>query len=249
MNGWARGERIALYSLVVAIIGVLVALLTVPEFRYMIGLKREAPESLEHRTPQISSPSNTLTKSPTQTPEHGKQLSISSPTTTKPNCIISYSAGSCWTLEPPHAAPCSGLPAVPASVTIVPDGSTCTLTIPAGNAQGVRTEDASGRQFLLREGEGFDVIAKGQISFSSEHPCVGPEGLYGWYDPHVDSPFTQNVGGLEFSIGALQDNRHFAGNYYKGMADSTGILVFRVIDRLTRNDKLGAFTVTVRKLQ
>ncbi|MDQ3816323.1 MAG: LecA/PA-IL family lectin [Acidobacteriota bacterium] len=51
MNEWTRSERIALYSLLVAVIGVLVGMLTVPEFRRMFGLHSEPTvksASLEH---------------------------------------------------------------------------------------------------------------------------------------------------------------------------------------------------------
>jgi len=42
MNGWTRSEKIGLYSLGVAVIGLLVGLLTVPEFRAMFGLHQGA---------------------------------------------------------------------------------------------------------------------------------------------------------------------------------------------------------------
>lgn len=42
MDGWNRGEKIGLYSLSVAVIGVLVGLLTLPEFRQMFGLGQRA---------------------------------------------------------------------------------------------------------------------------------------------------------------------------------------------------------------
>jgi len=41
MDGWTRGEKIALYTLLVGIIGVLVGLLTVPEFRRVMGFYPE----------------------------------------------------------------------------------------------------------------------------------------------------------------------------------------------------------------
>jgi hypothetical protein len=42
MDGWNRGEKIGLYSLSVAVIGVLVGLLTLPEFRQTFGLHQGA---------------------------------------------------------------------------------------------------------------------------------------------------------------------------------------------------------------
>jgi hypothetical protein len=252
MSGWTRIEKIALYSLMVAIIGVVVALLTVPEFRYIVGLKRESTpkvKDLEQSDSQTSSPSGSITEPAGQMSGRSVILSVSRPITTKPNCLISYSSGSCWTINTPNVVPCSNLPVNRASVRISPDGLTCTLVVPVNEALGVRAEDNSGRLFFLQKGDEFDVITKGQVNFSSEHPCASPEGIHGWYDPYVNSPFSQNVGGLEFSIGSLQANRYFAGSYYKGIADSAGSPVFRVIDRLSRDDKRGAFTVTVHKLQ
>lgn len=41
MNNWSRNERIALYSLLVAIVGIVVMLFTVPEFRRVIRLNPE----------------------------------------------------------------------------------------------------------------------------------------------------------------------------------------------------------------
>jgi hypothetical protein len=41
MNEWSRGDRIALSSLIVTIVGVVVAILTVPEFRRALGLTVE----------------------------------------------------------------------------------------------------------------------------------------------------------------------------------------------------------------
>ncbi len=41
MSDWSRGERIALYSLLITAVGVGVGLLTVPEFRRILGLRTE----------------------------------------------------------------------------------------------------------------------------------------------------------------------------------------------------------------
>jgi len=118
-------------------------------------------------------------------------------------------------------------------------------------AEGVRAIDSTGRKFSIKKGEQFEISADGLVSFSSEHPCAGPEGMFGWYDPYMDGPFKQNVGGLEFSINSLNANRFFAGKHYYGVADYSGIPVFRVIERKTgyTDDNSGSFTVTVQKIR
>ena len=173
---------------------------------------------------------------------------IPSPNTSSPNCVISYPAGSCWTVNPSTLRPCSKLATSKSLVNISQDGSSVTVVVPANIAQGVKAEDGSGQRFSLREGEWFEISAEGQTSFSGDHPCARPEGVREWYDPYVDSPFTQNVGGLEFSIGSLQANRFFAGSYYRNQAETSGVPVFRIIDRLTGYLGTGSFRVTVRKI-
>lgn len=193
-----------------------------------------------------SSP-NPSTASPVKPTKQMATRPNSQSTTTNPNCVVSYPSGSCWTITPPNS-PCSGLSMQSVSVAVASDGTSCTLTVPANVAHGVRAEDASGNQFRLQQGEEFQIEASGLASFSADHPCVGPEGLRGWYDPLVDSPFKQNVGALEFSIGSLQDNHHFAGAYYRGTANVDGVPTFRIVDRLAGYNGHGAFNVTIRKL-
>jgi serine/threonine protein kinase len=171
-----------------------------------------------------------------------------SPITSSPTCVVSYTSGSCWTINPSTVRPCSNLDTQKPSVNISQDGSSATVVVPANIAQGVKAENGSGQKLFLREGDWFDISAEGQISFSSDHPCAGTEGVRGWYDPFVDSPFKQNVGGLEFSIGSLQTNRFFVGSYYKDRAETDGIPIFRVIDRLTGYGGTGSFRVIVRKI-
>jgi hypothetical protein len=74
--------------------------------------------------------------------------------------------------------------------------------------------------------------------------------MIGWYDPYIDSPFKQNVGGLEFSIGSLSSNRFFAGEHYYGTVEYSGIPVFRIIERMAgySDDNLGSFTVTIQRI-
>ena len=133
-------------------------------------------------------------------------------------------------------------------MTVASDGSSCTLIVPADAAHGVRAQDGTGREFRLQQGDEFQIESTGLVGFSSDHPCVGPEGLRGWHDPFVDSPFKQNVGALEFSIDSLEGNRYFAGTYYRGTAEVGGIPIFRIVDRLSGYHGRGAFNVTVRKI-
>lgn len=182
----------------------------------------------------------------------GSQLEVNSTAAmSSPSCVVSYASGCCWTITPPTKPPCSGLPIVKPAVTISPDGLICTLTVSANAAEGLRAIDSKGRRFSLHQGEQFEVRTTGLVAFSREHPCSGPEGMFGWYDPYVDSPFKQNVGGLEFSIGPLNSSRLFAGKYYYGMAEHNGTRVFRIIERKTgyHDDNSGSFTVTVEKIR
>jgi hypothetical protein len=155
--------------------------------------------------------------------------------------------------SPPHPSyyPSKrGLPSVKPSVLIGEDGRSCTLVVPADAPDGVKAEDpATGKQFILNQGEKFQVEASGAVEFSSEHPLVGPKGLSDYYDYSVDSPFHHNVGGLEFSIGALGANRYFAGRYYSGVAKYADVPTFRVIESVNGylDGNYGAFTVTVKK--
>jgi serine/threonine protein kinase len=173
---------------------------------------------------------------------------ISKPTISTPRCLISNPSGSCWTNNPPTSSSCAGLNTPKPSANISSDGLSCTLIIPANVKQGTKAEDSSGRQLRLKKGDEFEVESEGNVGFSSDHPCVTPEGMRGWHDPYVDSPFTQNVGGLEFSISSLQSDRYFAGSYYRGRSETDGVPIFRVIDRLTGYNGIGSFRVTVRKL-
>ena len=172
------------------------------------------------------------------------------PIASRPNCVVSYSSGSCWTITPPTTR-CSGFSYVSPKATVSSDGLSCTLIVPSDAAQGVRAIDNSGQKFSLQKGDKFEISATGQIKFSNDHPCVSPEGMRGWYDPYVDSPFNQNVGGLEFSIGNLNDNRFFAGSSYSGVAESSGVPVFRIVEQIKgySDDDSGAFTVTVKKVR
>lgn len=208
-----------------------------------------------------NSPANTTfvspgesTKPPTKQTEtrQAPTQAISKPVTSSPVCVISYTSGSCWTINPPKTSRPTSVLASDAeynnsSVSISSDGMSCTVIVPAIADNGVRAEGSNGREFYIRQGEKFEIEANGSVSFSSDHPRASPEGVAGWYDPYVDSPFTQNVGGLEFSIGNLESNRFFAGKYYYGTAAYSGVPVFRIIDRTPYTGNSGGFTVTIRK--
>lgn len=162
---------------------------------------------------------------------------------------IVYSSGVRWICGKPSFRPCENLPVVNPSVTISSDQQSCQLVVPAHIAEGVSATDATGRQFIVNRGERLDITSQGTIKFSSDHPCVDGTGMAGWEDPYVDSPFKQNVGGLEFSIGSLRTNRYLVGTHYEGIAEASGTPVFRVIERLDgyTDNNSGAFTVTIRK--
>jgi hypothetical protein len=221
-----------LVALLVLIVGVGAVVL------FMSGKTAERGATLSSPTPSasVAKPTKQMATRPN-----------SQPTTTNPNCVVSYPSGSCWTIIPPNS-PCSGLSTQSASVDVASDGKSGRLTVPANASHGVRAEDASGNQFRLQQGDEFQIEASGLASFSADHPCVGPDGLRGWYDPVVDSPFKQNVGALEFSIGSLENNRYFAGTYYRGTANADGMPTFRIVDRLGGYTGHGAFNVTIRKL-
>jgi hypothetical protein len=64
MNRWSRNEKIALYSLLVAIVGIVVMLFTVPEFRHAIGLNPEVglnpPPKISANNPDNTAQSNLI---------------------------------------------------------------------------------------------------------------------------------------------------------------------------------------------
>lgn len=101
----------------------------------------------------------------------------------------------------------------------------------------------------MQKGQMIEVSAAGTVLFSLDHPRSSPDGINGWYDPSADSPFKQNVGGLEFAIGSLSSNRYFAGTHYKGVAPESGELIFRVIDRKEGygEKNAGGFKVEVKR--
>jgi hypothetical protein len=185
---------------------------------------------------------------PTLNQVEAKQ-SVSVQTPKKPDCVISYTSGSCWTCRPPAVPPCSDLFTPKPSAVISADGLSCVVVVPATAAGGVSATEKSGQQFVLHKADEFQIDVHGLVDFADDHPCVTAEGMKCWYDPYVDSPFTENVGGLEFSIGALEANRFFAGEHYSGVSDYDGVPVFRVIERLTGylDNNSGGFTVTIRK--
>ncbi len=164
----------------------------------------------------------------------------------KPTCVITYSSGSCWTVSPPQEK-CGNLPTSRPAVSI--NGNTCKIIVTPTEAGGVSAVDGAGNQFVIQKGDSLDIQSIGLVNFSKEHPCAPPDGVNGWYDPYADSPFTQNVGGLEFSIGSLTNKHYFAGSHTNIIAENSGVPVFRVIDRANgySSNNSGAFTVTITK--
>jgi hypothetical protein len=142
-----------------------------------------------------------------------------------------------------------GYETIQPSVTIADDGLSCVVVVPAHISEGVRAEDKSGKQFIIKKGENFEIIATGLVEFASNKQPTDADGLPKYWDKSVDSPFYKNVGGLEFSIGSLAANRYFAGRSYRGKAKDTGVPIFRVIESINGyyDGNYGAFSVNVRK--
>lgn len=121
------------------------------------------------------------------------------------------------------------------------------MFVPANSETGIVTHNKYSR-FELKEGDSFDIQTDGKVNVGNGYPCIGAEGMYGWYDPFVDSPFSQNVGGLEFAFDSFDSKHFFVGKYYRGIAEKAGFLVFRVIDRPgDYKNNSGGYTVLVRK--
>lgn len=55
MADWTRGEKIGIYSFLVAVIGVLIGLLTVPEFRTVLGLSGGSTKTAPNQTSPFNS--------------------------------------------------------------------------------------------------------------------------------------------------------------------------------------------------
>jgi hypothetical protein len=72
MTNWSRTEKIGLYSLLVAVAGVMVTLLTVPEFRGALGLNR-------NRDAEIPTANLSVNSSPSISPVTSKPINISIP--------------------------------------------------------------------------------------------------------------------------------------------------------------------------
>ncbi len=189
---------------------------------------------------------------PTQTNQtQPSKAVIPSKNSTPPKLVKEYSPGVGWTINPPSDMPCRELLTPPPSVTINNDRTEAKIVIPSNLDLGLAARNEQGREFILHTGEEFEITATGKVKFSDDHPCVDANGMNGWYDNHVDSPFNQNVGGLEFAIGNLMENRYFAGTHYQGKAEANGIFIGRVIETTKgyKDNNSGAFTVTVKKIK
>jgi hypothetical protein len=160
---------------------------------------------------------------------------------------VNYSSGSSWISKPAAFVPCFGLPILQKQVTVSADGLTATVVVPQGYRKGVRTKG-----FSIKKGQKFRLETSNAPTamFSSDHPCVGAWGMAGWHDPHVDSPFKDNVGGLEFAICDLKLNRDLAVNHLALLpAQASGEFIFRAIDRPGGSKgKYGGHIVVIHKI-
>lgn len=140
------------------------------------------------------------------------------------------------------------------TINVSLDGKSCTVLVPATAAYGINCIDPStGRKFEVRSGDEVDVSASGYVKVGVDRPTVGPEGeTSGYFDHAVDSPYTQNVGGLEMWIGIdRRTNRYLVGSHLQQKVSYSGVPSFRVIDVLPHSRGgyrgTGAFTVTITK--
>ncbi len=165
-------------------------------------------------------------------------------TKTDPCQPVVYSPNVRWVCGKPSYTVCPNLEQIKSSVKI--SDNTAVVVVPAHEPNGVSVTG-----FQIDKGDKISISVDGRIKFSSDHPCVEADGMAGWEDLGVDSPFNRNVGGLEFSIGSLYDNRYFVGKNYQATADVSGIPVFRVIESLQgyRDNNGGAYTVTLQKIK
>lgn len=168
-----------------------------------------------------------------------------------PKLVKEVAPGLGWTINPPSYMPCQGLSTPSPSVQINNDATEVKMIVPSSLDRGLAARDEQGREFILKIGDEFELTTTGKIMFSRDHPCVDANGMDGWYDNHVDSPFYENVGGLEFALGNLAENRFFGGTHYQGKAEANGIFIARIIEQPIgyHDDNSGAFTVIVRKVK
>lgn len=141
-----------------------------------------------------------------------------------------------------------GQPPLP-SVTISADGNKCSIVVPSDQPEGVKAIDKTGKKFVITAGDDVKMELSGRARIGSDRAVVTPAGETGYRDPYVDSPFKDRVGGLEFSIGSLSDNRYLAAANSVFRAKHTGVPVFRVIETKSgyHDGNLGYFTVVITK--
>jgi len=210
-------------------VGILIVGLVLVSIGLYVALKPESANA-------VASGSNVVTSS----------TSVSStppPKNSSPTCVTSYPSGSCWTISNPPTDKGSSMTSDSKFTrsSVEENGNTCKIILAASNSEGVKG-------CRVTKGQKIEISASGTSLFSTDHPRVRAEGMRGWYDPGVDSPFTQNVGGLEFSIGSLDKNRFFAGDHYAGNAEESGELIFRVVERLSGYaDNKGGLEITVKR--
>lgn len=185
------------------------------------------------------------------TPQNSKSVDFSKNPIESSPVKVKIKDGLWWTINPPSFIPCQDLPNSGPSVEINDDETEANMVIPATSDRGLAAVDERGRKLILHSGDKFQVTTSGKIKFANDRPCVGAEGMYGLHDEVVDSPFKEHVGGLEFSIGNLDSNRYFAGDYYTGTAEHDGLFIGRIIERIPgyHDDNSGFFNVRVKKIK
>lgn len=82
MREWTRTEKLNFYAVIVAIVGVCVALLTVPEVRRFLGLTDRTPTTLQS-TPDSTSLRESPPKTPLQSTSNAPQITPASSATTE----------------------------------------------------------------------------------------------------------------------------------------------------------------------
>jgi len=94
------------------------------------------------------------------------------------------------------------------------------------------------------------VLPSRNVQARGDGPVVGTRRETGGYrDTGVDSPFFNNVGGLEMWIGSKGNKHYLVGESQQITATQSGELVFRTIDSLRGFRGTGAFSVSVNLLK
>ncbi len=172
-------------------------------------------------------------------------------TTVVPRVFNPDSSGAGWMVDDYDKENCLDLPNLPASVKRT-DTDEVRMIVPANDEDGVSTNEF-GDGLLVKAGDKLlvSVYPGDKIKFASHLPCATAQGLYGYYDPAVDSPYKNSVGGGEIAFGEFTDNldlahRDLTFTEHIIWAKKSGAVRFRVIDRKGNyNDNSGYYTITV----